>query len=82
MAVSYKRLWKLLVDHEMSKADLRKKAHIAPNTMTKLRKNEYVAMPILSRICGALEVDYGQIMEYVPDDADSKRKDIQVEGQR
>lgn len=68
MAVSYKRLWRLLIDHEMSKADLRKKADIAPNTMTKLRKNEYVAMAILSRICKALDADYGQIMEYVPDD--------------
>ena len=38
MAVSYKRLWKLLVDKEMSKSDLRKKAEIAPNTMTKLRQ--------------------------------------------
>ena len=76
MAVSYKKLWKLLVDHEMSKADLRKKADIAPNTMTKLRRNEYVAMPILSRICNALEADYGQIMEYVPDDVDSNGKDI------
>ena len=40
MAVSYKRLWKLLVDKEMSKSDLRKKAEIAPNTMTKLRRDE------------------------------------------
>lgn len=67
MAVSYKRLWKLLLDKEMSKVELRKKAEIAPNTMTKLRKNEYVAMPILYRICKVLDADYGQIMEYVPD---------------
>lgn len=40
MAVSYKRLWKLLVDKEMSKSDLRKKAEIAPNTMTKLRREQ------------------------------------------
>ena len=40
MAVSYKRLWKLLVDKKMSKQDLRKKAEIAPNTMTKLRRDE------------------------------------------
>ena len=82
MAVSYNRLWKLLVDKKMSKADLRKASGVAPNTMTKLRRNEYVAMPILSRICNALEADYGQIMEYVPDDVDSNGKDIQVEEQR
>lgn len=44
MAVSYKRLWKLLVDKEMSKSDLRKKAEIAPNTMTKLRRDEEVKL--------------------------------------
>lgn len=67
MAVSYKKLWKILVEREMSKVDLRKKAEIAPNTMTKLRKNEYVAMPILDKICKILGTDYGEIMEYVPD---------------
>lgn len=51
----------------MSKADLRKQAEISPNTMTKLRKNEYVAMPILDRICKTLGTDYGEIMEYIPD---------------
>lgn len=67
MAVSYKRLWRVLVDQEMSKADLRKQAEISPNTMTKLRKNEYVAMPILDRICKTLGTDYVEIMEYIPD---------------
>ena len=47
MAVSYKRLWKLLVDKEMSKSDLRKKAEIAPNTMTKLRRDEEVSLRFL-----------------------------------
>ena len=65
MAVSYKRLWKLLVDKEMSKSDLRKKAEIAPNTMTKLRRNEEVTLTDLGKICNVLEVDYGDIIEYV-----------------
>ena len=39
MAISYNKLWKLLVDKKMSKSDLRKKAEIAPNTMTKLRRD-------------------------------------------
>lgn len=68
MAVSYKKLWILLVEREMSKVDLRKQAGIAPNTMTKLRKNEYVAMPILNKICKTLGTDYGEIMEYIPDE--------------
>lgn len=67
MAVSYKKLWRLLVDKEMSKSDLRKKAEIAPNTMTKLRRDEDVSLTILSKICKTLNVDFGDIVEYVPD---------------
>ena len=51
MALSYNRMWKLLVDKKMSKADLRKAADIAPNTMTKLRRDEAVSLAILGRIC-------------------------------
>lgn len=65
MAVSYNRLWKLLVDRKMSKADLRKQAAIAPNTMTKLRRDEEVTLSVLGKICNILDVDYGDIMEYV-----------------
>lgn len=68
MAVSYNRLWKLLVDKKMSKADLRKMACLAPNTMTKLRRDEPVAMNVLDKICGTLNVDYGDIMQYIPDE--------------
>ena len=67
MTVSYKRLWKLLVDKKMSKSDLRKKAEIAPNTMTKLRRDEEVSLTILSKICKTLNADFGDIVEYVPD---------------
>ena len=67
MAVSYKKLWKLLVDKEMSKSDLRKKADIAPNTMTKLRRDEEVSLSILSKICKTLNVDFSDIVGYVPD---------------
>jgi len=64
MAVSYNRLWKLLVDRKMSKADLRKQAAIAPNTMTKLRRDEEVTLGVLGKICKTLDVDYGDIMGY------------------
>lgn len=67
MAVSYNRLWKLLVDRKMSKADLRKQAEIAPNTMTKLRRDEEVTLGVLGKICRTLNVDYGEIIEYVKD---------------
>lgn len=58
-------MWKLLVDKKMSKADLRKAADIAPNTMTKLRRDEAVNIAILGRICQALNCDFGAIVEYI-----------------
>ena len=67
MAVSYNKLWKLLVDKKMSKADLRKAADLAPNTMTKLRRDEPVAMVVLEKICGTLGADFGDIMQYGAD---------------
>lgn len=68
MAVSYNKLWKLLIDEMMSQADLRKVADIAPNTMTKLRRDEPVTLAILGKICGILQCDYGDIMSYIPDE--------------
>ena len=68
MAVRYNKLWKILIDRNMSKAELRKTAVIAPNTMTKLRRDEFVAMPILDRICATLNVDYGDIIEHVKEE--------------
>lgn len=65
MAVSYNKLWKLLVDKKMSKADLRKAANIAPNTMTKLRRDEEVSLTILGRICVVLGANIGDIMDFV-----------------
>ena len=70
MAVSYNKLWKLLVDKKMSNADLRKAADVSPNTMTKLRRDEPVTLAILGKICNVLECDYGDIMTYIPDEHD------------
>ena len=67
MAISYNKLWKLLVDKKMSKADLRKVAGIAPNTMTRLRRYEEVTLSVLSKICSTLNVDIGDIMEFMPE---------------
>ena len=70
MAVSYNKLWKLLVDKRMSKADLRKAADVAPNTMTKLRRDEEVTLTILGRICSVLEANIGDIMDFIPDEVE------------
>ena len=72
MAISYNKLWKLLVDKKMSKADLRKAAGIAPNTMTRLRRDEEVTLSVLNRICGALDVNIGDVMEFVPEVPEEK----------
>lgn len=68
MAISYNKLWKLLVDKKMSKADLRKAAGIAPNTMTRLRRDEEVTLAVLNKICSTLEVNIGDIIEFVSDE--------------
>ena len=67
MAISYNKLWKLLVDKKMSKADLRKAASIAPNTMTKLRRDQEVSLSVLGRICAVLNVNFGDIVDYIDD---------------
>jgi len=68
MAVSYNKLWKLLVDKKMSKADLRKASGISPNTMTKLRRDEPVMLNVLDKICKTLHVNYGDIIDYIADE--------------
>ena len=72
MAISYNKLWKLLVDKKMSKADLRKAAGIAPNTMTRLRRDEEVTLAVLNRICAALDVNIGDVMEFTNDERDGE----------
>ena len=67
MTISYNKLWKLLVDKKMSKADLRKAAGIAPNTMTRLRRDEEVTLTVLHKICSTLNVDIGDVMEFLPE---------------
>lgn len=52
----------------MSKADLRKAANIAPNTMTKLRRDEGVSLTVLGRICTVLQVNIGDVMNFVPEE--------------
>ena len=68
MAISYNKLWKLLIDKKMTQAELRKAANIAPNTMTQLRRDEPVNLAILGRACAVLGCDIGDVMEFIPDE--------------
>ena len=67
MSVSYNRLWKLLIDRKMSKADLRRAAGIAPNTLTKLNRDEEVTLETLGKICNVLGVNVGDVVDIIPD---------------
>lgn len=70
MGVKYNKLWKLLIDHEMSRVELRIAAQMSPNTLAKLGKNEDVSLDVLKRICGVLQCDIGDIMEVIHDEID------------
>ena len=67
MAVSYKKLWKLLIDKDMKKKDLCAKAGISSASVTKMGKNGHVTTEVLVKICTALECTMDDIMEIAPD---------------
>lgn len=67
MAVSYKKLWKLLIDKDMKKKDLCAAAGISHASMAKLGKNENITTDVLVKICTALQCDIGDIMELTKD---------------
>ena len=69
MAVSYKKLWKLLIDKDMKKKDLCAEAGISHASIAKLGRNENVTMDILVKICTVLQCDIGDIME-ITDNSD------------
>ena len=68
MTISYNKLWKLLIDKKISSADLRKEVGIAPNTMTRLRKDEEVSMNVLLKIATYLDCDISDICEFVKEE--------------
>lgn len=67
MALSYNKLWKLLIDRNIKKLELRDMVNISNNTLAKLSKNEPVALTVLEKICSTLHYNIGDIVDYVPD---------------
>ncbi len=65
MGVSYSKLFKLMIDRKMKKKDLMKAARISPSSISKLGRDEYVSLEVLVKICNALSVDIGEIVEVV-----------------
>ena len=70
MAVSYKRLWKLLIDKDMKKSDLEREAHLTHYSLSKLTKGQDVSTDVLYKICSALDCDVNDIMEFVDNEVE------------
>ena len=68
MTVSYKKLWKLLIDRDMLKKDLQEAAGISWASVTKMSKGETVSMEVLMKVCKALNCDIGDIVELIPEE--------------
>ena len=66
--VSYKKLWKILIDKDMKKKDLQASAGISWASVTKLSKGERVSMEVLMKICKTLNCDIGDIVDLIPTD--------------
>lgn len=71
MAISYKRLWKLLIDRNMYKKDLRVAARLSTNVIAKMGKGEDVSTEALRKICHALNCDLADIVEFIDDDSEA-----------
>ena len=71
MRISYKKLWLLLIQKDITKPQLRKDLHLATGTMSKLNKGEEVALSVLLRICSYLNCDIGDIMEVTKDETET-----------
>ena len=74
MTISYKKLWKLLIDRDLKKKDLQKMAGISSASITKLGKNENVNTAIIVKICIALNCDVSDIMEIVRTSTDEEQR--------
>ena len=67
MAISYNRLWKQLIDHDLSKTDMMHRANISTNVLARLGKGAPVSMESMEKICKVLNCNIGDVMEFVPD---------------
>lgn len=68
MKVSYKKLWVLCAEKEISKAELRKRAGLSSATFTKLRKNQEVTLSVMLKIAEVMQCNAGDMMDFIPDD--------------
>lgn len=70
MAISYNRLWKRLIDHDLNKTDMMHRANISTNVLARLGKGAPVSMESMEKICKVLDCNIGDVMEFVPNNED------------
>ena len=75
MAISYKKLWKMLIDKDLSKTELTRIAGLSTNAMAKLGRNEDVRVTTLEKLCTTLDSKLDDIVEFIPDQQQSERGD-------
>ena len=80
MSLSYKKLWKQLIDRDMTRTELRQATGISPSTFARLSKGDYVASSVIDRICQELRCDVGDVMEVVLDEPDKKQDEPDKKG--
>ena len=68
MSISYNKMWKLLIDKNIKRKDLKEKAEVSQNVMARLSKNQAVTMETMEKICSVLQCDIGDVMEFIPDE--------------
>ena len=74
MGVSYKKLWKLIIDQDKTNVEVRKSAGISPATFTKLKKNEIVSLDVLIKLCMILDCEIGDIVEVIKEQPTGKEE--------
>lgn len=74
MIVSYKKLWKMLIDHDMMKKDLQKEAGISWATVTKMSKGEIVSTEVLMKVCSVLHCNVGDIVDFIETEEEKKEE--------
>ncbi len=73
MAICYNKLWKLMIDRKMKKKDLMAVTGLSRTTIAKMGKDQNVSTEVLAKICSALNVDIGDIVEMIPDNQDGEK---------
>ena len=68
MIISYNKMWKLLIDKNMKRKDLKEQAEVSQNVMARLSKNQAVNMDTMGKICKVLQCDIGDVMEFIPEE--------------